>query len=36
MAKDLIDSEDKKDAMFCREIAFVTFYMLFRDNISTL
>ena len=34
IAKDLIDSEDPKHTLFCREIAFVAIYALFRDNIS--
>ena len=34
IAKDLIDSEDPKHTLFCREIAFVAIYTLFRDNIS--
>ena len=36
IAKDLIDSEDPKHTLFCREIAFVAIYALFRDNISIL
>ena len=36
IAKDLIDSEDPKHTLFCREIAFVAIYALFRDDISTL
>ena len=34
IAMDLIDSEDPKHTLFCREIAFVAIYTLFRDNIS--
>ena len=36
IAKDLIDSEDPKHTLFCREIAFVAIYALFRDDISIL
>ena len=36
IAKDLIDSEDPKHTMFCREIAFVAIYALIRDGISIL
>ena len=36
IAKDLIDSKDPKHTLFCREIAFVAIYALFRDNISIL
>ena len=36
IAKDLIDSEDPKHTLFCREIAFVAIYALFRDNIFIL
>ena len=36
IAKDLIDSEDPKHTQFCREIAFVAIYALFRDDISIL
>ena len=36
IAKDLIDSEDPKHTMFCREIAFVAIYALLRDGISIL
>ena len=36
IAKDLIDSEYPKHALFCREIVFVAIYTLFRDNISIL
>ena len=36
IAKDLIDSEDPKHTQFCREIAFVVIYALFRDDISIL
>ena len=35
IAKDLIDSEDPKHMLFCREIAFVAIYALFMDNISS-
>ena len=34
IAKDLIDSEDPKHMLFCREIAFFSIYVLFRDDIS--
>ena len=34
IAKDLIDSEDPKHTLFCREIAFVAIYALFGDDIS--
>ena len=34
IAKDLIDSEDPKHTLFCREIAFSAIYTLFRDDIS--
>ena len=34
IAKDLIDSEDPKRMLFCREIAFVAIYALFGDDIS--
>ena len=36
IAKDLIDSEDPKHTLFCREITFVAIYALFRDDISIL
>ena len=36
IAKDLIDSKDPKHTQFCREIAFVAIYALFRDDISIL
>ena len=36
IARDLIDSEDPKQTLFCREIAFVAIYALFRDDISIL
>ena len=36
LAKDLIDSENPKHTLFCREIAFVAINALFRDNISIL
>ena len=36
IAKDLIDSEDPKHTLFCRKIAFVAIYALFRDDISIL
>ena len=36
IAKDLIDSEDPKHMLFCREIAFVAIYVLFRGNIPIL
>ena len=34
IAKDLIDSEDPKHTLFCREIAFVAIYAFFGDDIS--
>ena len=34
IAKDLIDSDDPKHTLFCREIAFVAIYVLFGDDIS--
>ena len=34
VAKDLIDSEDPKHTLFCREIAFVAIYAFFWDDIS--
>ena len=36
IAKDLIDREDPKHTQFCRKIAFVAIYALFRDDISIL
>ena len=36
IAKDLIDSEDAKHTLFCREIASVAIYTLVRDNILIL
>ena len=36
IVKDLIDSKDPKHTLFCRKLAFVTIYPLFRDNISIL
>ena len=36
IAKDFIDSEDPKTTLFCREIAFVAIYALFRGNIPIL
>ena len=36
IAKDLIDTEDPKHTLFCREIAFFASYALSRDNISIL
>ena len=32
IAKALIDSEDPKHTLFCREIVFVAIYALFSDN----
>ena len=34
IGKDLIDSGDPKQMLFCREIAFVAICVLFRDDIS--
>ena len=34
IAKDLIDSEDPKHTVFCREAAFVAIYALFQEQYS--
>ena len=34
IAKDLIDSEDPKHTLFCRETAFVAIYVLFQLSIE--